>query len=538
MSTKKLSAILIILVVIAIVLSIGKFGMSGNTANSVDSLDKDEDKELNIEEKSVSVSPVSFFSSQSSPLEVIGTVRSVNEARLYTERSGTVSYVSKTVGNRVSRNEVIAETENQTERAALLQAQGVLEQARATRDKILKGSSDDQLEVLRLSMVSADSSYREARTNVVNTIKSAYTASDDSIRAKADLLFSNPNTNPKLNFTPSDTSLADSVENDRSDIESTLVAWFNESTSLNSDSDLYEEIALVETRLSEIRSFLSDLAYLVNQLQPNVNTTSQTIEGWKASLSVARSSINQSISGLSSVKDLLTLKETAYLVSKSQYEEALGGGRSEDVRVAEASVKQAEGAYNLALSNLEKTIIRSSITGEIASIDIKQGDFVQAFQPVVLVIGSGSGYEIETYITESNKDQITRGSEVLVDGKYKGEVKSVASALDPNNKKIKVLVSFDSTTTKLVNGETVVLSISRSSIVNNGQLLVPISALKIGNESSYVFAVNENDELYEIPVKEGAIIGEKILINEGLNASDVIVVDARGLKEGDRVTLN
>jgi hypothetical protein len=38
-------------------------------------------------------------------------------------------------------------------------------------------------------------------------------------------------------------------------------------------------------------------------------------------------------------------------------------------------------------------------------------------------------------------------------------------------------------------------------------------------------------------VKEGAILGEQIQILEGLTGSEVIVVDARGLKEGMTVTV-
>lgn len=537
MSIKRLSAILVILLVIAVFSTVAKFGFDGSEANVIDFV-SDTENNSNEDIKYVTVSPVSFFSGELLPLELIGTVRSVNESRLYAEKSGQVSYVSKKVGDYVSRNQIIAEIENATERAALLQAQGVLDQAKASRDKIIKGSSDDQLEVIRLSLVSAENSYDEAKSNAVNTLKSSFTNADDAIRAKTDILFTNAKTNPELKFTPTNTSLGNEVEDSRIELELVLEDWQNELPQVSNESDIEAEMLKAENRLSSIRNYLSDLAILVNGLQPNVNLSEQTIEGWKANISIARSTINQSLGGLTNTKDLLSIKMAAYLIAERQYQEALSGGRSEDVRVAEASVLQAEGAYALALSNLERTLIRSAVSGTIASINIKQGDFVQAFQPVALVIGSGSGFEIETYITEGNKNQIVSGSEVLIDGRYSGVVRTVASALDPVNKKIEVDIAInDAKSSELVNGETVVLNISRNSIVEGKELLIPISALKIGSTSSFVLGINEEGRLYEIPVEEGAIVGEKIIINEGLAADTIIVVDARGLKSVDLVEI-
>jgi len=49
--------------------------------------------------------------------------------------------------------------------------------------------------------------------------------------------------------------------------------------------------------------------------------------------------------------------------------------------------------------------------------------------------------------------------------------------------------------------------------------------------------LDENDMIISNKVKQGSIVGENIFIEEGISSKMDIVLDARGLKEGDVVTI-
>jgi hypothetical protein len=69
-------------------------------------------------------------------------------------------------------------------------------------------------------------------------------------------------------------------------------------------------------------------------------------------------------------------------------------------------------------------------------------------------------------------------------------------------------------------------------------IVIPIAALKLTPRGGNVFVVSASHTLRALPVKEGAIMGEEIQIIEGLKGDEVIVTDARGLKEGQAVEVS
>jgi hypothetical protein len=75
-------------------------------------------------------------------------------------------------------------------------------------------------------------------------------------------------------------------------------------------------------------------------------------------------------------------------------------------------------------------------------------------------------------------------------------------------------------------------------VKKSGPIIIPIAALKLTPQGGNVFTISTSSTLVAIPVKEGAILGEEIQILEGLTGSEVIVTDARGLKEGQIVEVS
>ena len=113
------------------------------------------------------------------------------------------------------------------------------------------------------------------------------------------------------------------------------------------------------------------------------------------------------------------------------------------------------------------------------------------------------------YGTEEDMRQLSVGAKVSIGETASGVVTKVASALDPRTKKIEI----------------------------------PISALKITPQGSFVFTVVESTStpyegvLVSHKVTEGALLGDKIQILEGVTPEMILVTDVRGLQAGKTVTI-
>jgi hypothetical protein len=133
------------------------------------------------------------------------------------------------------------------------------------------------------------------------------------------------------------------------------------------------------------------------------------------------------------------------------------------------------------------------------------------------------------------------GNKVTIQNTAEGVVTRMASALDPLTKKVEVRIGVSSGLSTLRNGQSVSLSIVRTSgsakaSWKSDTLSIPIVSLKITPDGAVVFVV-ENNVLKSRMVKIGALLGDRIVITEGLTTSMEIVTDARGLKDGQTVQL-
>ena len=68
------------------------------------------------------------------------------------------------------------------------------------------------------------------------------------------------------------------------------------------------------------------------------------------------------------------------------------------------------------------------------------------------------------------------------------------------------------------------------------RILIPLSALKITADGTFVFTV-ENNTLKALPVTQGQLFGNNVEVLEGISKESRIVTDARGLKDGQTVTV-
>lgn len=474
----------------------------------------------------VTLASVASLSNLEGDFPLIGTVTSVSEATIRSEGGGRLTHVYKKLGDQVYAGSVIAEFDNSTERASVLQAEGAYEQAKAGRT--IAGLNNGQ----------AGTSLIDTKNQAINTLSSAYISMDDAIHGKTDVAYSDAKFNQvKLLIAVPDAFLSTSLENTRKDIEKMLTEREQKNKTLTINSNLLTELTTIQNEAQVIKTYLDDLSTAYSKSIPDSHFNQAALDIGKSNTQSARQSISSTISSIVSSKSALSGSITVSEIS---------GGASQSsgaLLSSDAQVKQAQGAYNGALARLEKNIIRSPITGTLNSLTISTGDYIGAFTQVAVVSNNGA-LEVISYITEDDAKRIHVGDIVLIDSKNEGTVTRIASAIDPTTRKIEVHIGIQDTSSSLTNGQSVSVSITKNKkqakeiiVSSSTPLIIPISALKLTPRGANVFIVSSSSTLVAIPVHEGAILGEQIQILEGLSGRETIVVDARGLKEGMSVTV-
>lgn len=464
-------ALVALLVVIGIILSFGG--------------DSDAEELGNAGLKQVRVAPAGMLDG-TRELEFIGSVEAINEAMLESEVSGQITSVNVSLGSAVAPGQIIAQVENASERASVLQAEGAYEAA-------LANTLDDS-------------------TDAITTYRSAFTTIDDILRNHIDELYNAARTS-QPRFRMSGFGWVSKLENDRVEAGDVVETWqkklFKESG--DNTNSLLEE---AENNLLFFAEYVGFLAEIISRQEPGVFSAAElaTIE---SEFATARVSIDNDIASVQSARqDLLS-----------------GNALSS----ADATVKQALGALRLAEANLEKTIIRSPINGVVNVLEVKIGENVRSGTHIATV-ANNNALEITIFVNQNDRNSITVGDGVDLEGGGIGRITAIAPAINPNTRKIEVKIATDAGDIK--NGDTLRVTIPLARTVDeDAPLRIPLEAVKLRGEETSVLRVDGEGRLESVPVTLSDVRGGFATIGAGLTRADAIVTDARGLRAGMEVMI-
>lgn len=479
----------------------------------------------------VQLATVADLSSQAGPLSVVGTVTSESQATILAQTAGEVVSLPRSIGDRVSAGSIIGSFENSSQRAAVMQAEGAYEAAQAALAKAQGTTATNS----GISSQSAATAAINAQSGLSTALKGAYASLDDAIHTKADALFNNPRgTSPKLiSFTIPDSQLVVTVQNERATLESVLASA--QSAANGDASDTTAATAL--SGAHSIVSFLDDVITAVNQAVPNQSISAAMIAADQASLAAARAEVVGALSTITSAKSAY---DAALAGAQSASNSATGGTES-DIAAAQAALKSAQGTLAAAQAALEKTIIRSPISGTIVSLPITRGDYVPAFSQVAIVSNPGALY-LDAQVTSDDAKSLAVGNPATIDGSVGGRITFIAPALDPSTGKIEVKVGVVGDNGSLVDGEVVPLSLGRTTTNTtknaSAAITIPIIAVKIAPTGPEVFSVSASSTLEAHPITLGSILGDRVVVTSGLVGDMQLVTDARGLSVGETVVVD
>jgi multidrug efflux pump subunit AcrA (membrane-fusion protein) len=450
----------------------------------------------------------------SASFDTVGKVEAVSEANLQTETGGRITTVNVKVGDAVAAGAVLAAIENSAQRAALLQAQGSYEAALAASAQSGVGVNE------------ASTALSNANNNAVSIYRQSYNSVNNIVYGSIDTFFSNPQGSiPGLRIDGN----ASFMNAERVAYQNILSEWQNRSNIINSDSDLRTELAYAKAQTERTISFVDVFISIFNQPNSVNGYTEAELQSYganfttlRANLINVRASIDVALSGISSAEDAMRRAELA----------ASGGTFS----ASDAQVKIALGSLQAAQANYQRTVVRSPIQGVINAFYLKTGDYASPGQPAGIV-ANNNGLQIKTFVSEIDSANLNVGDTVALEGEASGVITAKAEALDPTNGKVAVVVGVNPDS-GLTNGATVKVTFSQiSTEVIDERIIIPLSALKITPDGTSVFTVSNEGTLESISVTKGQLLGENIEITSGLTKETKIVIDARGLKAGQTVTV-
>lgn len=436
-----------------------------------------------------------------------------SDVKLGFERSGKITRVNVSVGDKVSADQVLASIDSGELYAQLLQAQAELESEQAKLTELKKGTREEEIAVYETEL-------NNTETNLIEKINDAYTKADNAIHNDIDIIFSNAKTaNPKINIVIADPQLKTDLENMRLAAESNLNEWKNLSTAISTAKKLEATSAY----LKQIKTFLDKLAVAVN------NTTNEI---YKDNVSLARTEVSSTSQNLSSAESAFSLAIKNLNLKKS-------GSTNETLASAEAQVKRAEASVKLIQSQLGKTVLRSPIAGIVTKIDAKKGEIAQAGMSLVNII-SESSLEIESFVPEIDVAKISLGNTVnitfdaLGEENFAGKVIYIepAETIVDGVANFKIKVGLEKAEPRLKSGLTANLTIA--TITKENVLILPQFAVIENDKGTFVKKYKTSLPL-DAKVSADDKNLEEVEIKTGIYSGDGMVEIISGLAEGDAV---
>lgn len=441
----------------------------------------------------VELASVASLSNAGGPLPLTGRVTSVSQASLSALSGGEITSLPHKLGDRVAAGTVIASFENSSQRAAVLQAQGSYDAAVASK--------------VAVSPV-------DIRTSATNAYRSAFNTLDTALETEVDLFFGDRTPyGPLLLLDESRDNRHGKISLEREAIDEEMDAY-RQALARADSADPSRLLDYASALTQRVTDLLNQLSVAANR--PEANATAAQLAG----LTSARSSISALSATLATEK------------------EAYRSGAVTTTSSTDAQITIALGGLRAAQANLEKTYVRAPISGTIVSLPVNRGDFVSP-GTIVAVISNPGALQVESYVTSADAKTLSVGGKATIEGSVPGAVVFIAPALDPLVGKIQVKVSPSGAQESLTDGSTVTMTLDRAGAktATKNTISIPIAAAKMTPDGAVVFTV-ASSTLVAHPITLGAIQGGQVEVLAGLTLSMDIVVDARGLSEGQEVAID
>ena len=206
-----------------------------------------------------------------------------------------------------------------------------------------------------------------------------------------------------------------------------------------------------------------------------------------------------------------------------------------DVNNQKAQIQAAEAALTTAQTNLERSIIRAPFSGAIGISQVRSGAMVNAGTTLLNTISSIDPIAVEFQISEKeiaeyaayqsgkSSTDITVSLPSNETYAHNGKISTMDRAVDPTTGRLTVRATFRNPQNELRAGMNLTMNVKSTSTTE--QLIIPFKAVQDQLGVYNVYVVNDSSQAEFRPVQLGLKLDDKVVVNQGLEIGDRIVVD-------------
>jgi len=229
---------------------------------------------------------------------------------------------------------------------------------------------------------------------------------------------------------------------------------------------------------------------------------------------------------IAELENALSLARTVFDKRKKLWDQRIGS--EVEYLQAENNVKSLEKSLATANSQLEKTNVRSPISGTVDKVMLNMGELASPGQPILRVVNLDR-VQIKADVSEAFVGRIAVGDQVTlrfpsIGLEQQAAVSAVGQVIDPNNRTFTLEVDMPNQNGALK--PNLVGSISLRTFSAPNQVLVPSRLVQSGYNGSFVFLV---DSVERIAVRREIELGNsssgKSVVKAGLAGSEWLVDD-------------
>lgn len=449
-----------------------------------------------------------------------GQVVSGTSLNLSFQGSGIVKQVYVKEGDKVYAGQTLAILDQASAKATLTIAQGSLAQAQANYEKILAGSTPEDIKIYQDSVVSARQDLENSYGDAITYLDDAYIKIYNSLTTISLIQNTYFYTSDQYGIKVQDNKnkIAKSSENVKSYIDKARAS------NNNSDIDSALSGALIELNntsdaLKIIRDACDQGIYYL-RVPASDKTSIDTQRGY---INTALINITNSLQSIASYKIALTKAENQLTLKKAP-------ARQEDIDLYKAQMISAQGQVDSANVTLNNTVLSAPISGTITQVDTKIGQLASPSAQVMILQDIASLHS-EANVSEANIASLKTGQAIDYtfdalgpDKHFSGTILTInpASIVISGVVNYKIKGSLDNIP-EIKPGMTTNMTILVAK--KDNVLAVPSSAIINKNNGQYVRVV-DNLQLKTY---------HEVLVQTGLSADGGLIEILSGISEGQSV---
>ncbi len=334
-------------------------------------------------------------------VKATGDVTSVVNLELSFNNPGRVQSVNATLGQKVSKGQILASLNAGSELGQLNQAYGALKSAQAALARTIEGSTSEEVKVAEVSLENAKRSYTNTEKLQNTLVKNAKANLYSSGLTAVSSLTNSSTTAPTISGTYSGANEDEYTVN----TYPTGAGSYASYTSTSGDSGSFSISTNGPIALGSQGLYIQF-----------ATSTSGSNETWKVKIpNTASVSYSANLSILNSAMETKSLALETAQAAVDSAEANLGlkkaAARPSDIAAREADVLIAQGRVQAAQGIYEDKIIRAPMSGYITKLDISAGENVESKKIAIVLQDKGSLF-LEADINEADIGLINIGQVV------------------------------------------------------------------------------------------------------------------------------